>query len=71
MPARIYRARCLRDTVQDNPYQYFKEGVEYMIPEDSPVRFHFEPLEELAKKEAERVVAEGELVKPVVHRTRK
>ena len=44
---RVYRARCLRDTAQDNPYQYFKAGVEYTIPEDCPVAKHFEPLEEL------------------------
>lgn len=63
--SRVYRALCLRDTVQDNPYQFFKAGTEYTIPEDSPVQAHFKPLEELAKKEGERVVAEEELHKPV------
>jgi len=62
--SRVYRALCLRDTVQDNPYQFFRIGVEYMIPEDSPVAKHFKPLEELSKKEADRVVGEEVLHKP-------
>jgi len=57
--ARLFKALCQRDCVQDVPYQYFKAGFEYTIPEDSPVAVHFKPLEELAKKEADRVVAEG------------
>jgi len=56
---RMYKALCLRDTVQDIPYQYFKEGKEYVIPEDSPCAKHFKPLEELSKKEGERIQEEG------------
>ena len=63
--ARMYKARCLRDTVQDNPYQYFKAGEVYFISEDCPVKVHFEPLEELSKLEGEKVVAEG-LAQPEV-----
>lgn len=63
--ARVYRAVCLRDTVQDNPYQYFVAGKEYMISEDSPVAVHFKPLEELSKKEADTVIGEERLSKPV------
>jgi hypothetical protein len=55
----MYRAVCLRDTVQDNPYQYYKAGMEYVIPEDSPVQAHFRPLEQLSKKEGERIEEEG------------
>ena len=33
--ARMYRAECLRDTVQDIPYQYFKKG---MGPDDKDMR---------------------------------
>jgi hypothetical protein len=39
--AEIFEAICLRDTVQDNPYQFFTAGKHYMISEDSPVRIHF------------------------------
>jgi hypothetical protein len=55
----MYKALCLRDTVQDNPYVYYKAGMEYVIPEDSPVQKHFKPLEELPRKEAERIEEEG------------
>jgi len=55
---RMYRAKCLRDTVQDNPYQYFRAGEEYMIPEDSPVALHFQPLEQLSPKESAKVIEE-------------
>ncbi len=62
---RMYKAWCLRDTVQDNPYQYFKAGEEYYISEDCPVKIYFQPLEELSKLEGEKVVAEG-LTQPEV-----
>jgi hypothetical protein len=45
--------------VQDNPYQYFKAGMKYTIREDSPVAAHFRPLQELSKKESERIMEEG------------
>jgi hypothetical protein len=61
----MYKARCLRDTVQDIPYQYFKAGEVYFISEDCPVKTHFEPLEELSKLEGEKVVAEG-IIQPEV-----
>lgn len=57
--ARLFKAVCLRDCVQDVPYFYYKAGMEYTIPEDSPVLKHFEPLEQLDKKEADKVKAEG------------
>ncbi len=57
--ARMFKALCLRDTVQDNPYMYFRAGLEYVIPEDSPVLVHFKPVEELSKKESEKVQEEG------------
>ena len=57
--ARMYKALCLRDTVQDIPYQYFMAGHEYVIPEDSPVQRHFQPLEQLSAKESEKVEKEG------------
>jgi len=63
--ARMYKALCLRDTAQDIPYQYFKAGVEYVIPEDCPVAKHFQRVgSELSAKEADRVVEEGELRDP-------
>jgi len=57
--AKFFKARCLRDTVQDNPYMYYRAGEEYTISEDSVVRIHFEPLEELSKAQADRHVAEN------------
>ncbi len=57
--ARMFKALCLRDTVQDNPYTYFKAGLEYVIPEDCPVIVHFKPLEQLSQKESEKVEEEG------------
>jgi hypothetical protein len=57
--ARMFKAVCLRDCVQDVPYMYYKAGMKYTIPEDSPVLPHFQPLEELSKKEADKVKAEG------------
>jgi hypothetical protein len=56
---RMYKAVCQRDTVQDNPYQYFKAGFEYVIPEDCPVATHFKPVEQLSKKESEKIAEEG------------
>ena len=56
---KMFRARCLRDTVQDVPYMYYFQGKEYIISENSVVREHFEPLEELSKKEADKVIGEG------------
>ena len=73
---RTFKALCIRECAQDaneelkRPYMHYREGREYNIREDSPVLIHFRPLEELPKKEAERVVEEGELAKPV-RRTRK
>jgi hypothetical protein len=56
----MYKALCLTDTVQDVPYQYFKAGVEYVIPEDCPVIRHFKRVgAELDTKEAERLAEEG------------
>jgi hypothetical protein len=57
--ARMYKAVCLTDTVQDNPYQYYRAGHEYVIPEDCPVARHFKPLEQLSRKESEKVEEEG------------
>jgi hypothetical protein len=57
--ARMYKALCERDTVMDNPYQYFKAGKEYYISEDCPVAVHFRPLEQLPAKETEKVIEEG------------
>lgn len=57
--SRMYEAMCLRDTVQDTPYQYFEAGKVYTIPEDSPVATHFRPLQELSRKESERIEEEG------------
>ena len=57
--AKMFRALCLRDTVQDIPYMYYFAGKEYIISEDSVVREHFRPLEELSKREADKVIAEG------------
>ena len=63
--ARMYKALCLRDTVQDNPFQYFRAGVEYVIPEDCPVAKHFQRIgSELSAKEAEEVLEKGELKDP-------
>ena len=45
--AKTVRARCLRDTVQDNPFYYFYAGREYIVRTDSPVLVHFEILEEV------------------------
>ena len=61
---RVFKALCLRDCVQDaieelnRSYIRYRAGKEYMIPEDSPLLIHFRPLEQLPKKEAERVVEE-------------
>jgi hypothetical protein len=51
MKKQIFRAVCLRDTVQDNPYMYYKAGVEYLISSNSPVLKHFQPLEPLDDEE--------------------
>jgi len=65
----MYEATCLRDTVQDNPYQYFKAGEVYTIPEDSPVAVHFsKPIREVSEKEAERIAEEGRPAAPKVRR---
>jgi len=70
---RTFKARCIRDCAQDaiegvRPYARYRANREYYIPEDSPLLMHFDPLEELPKKEAERVVEEenlaAELPKP-------
>ena len=47
MKKTVFRAVCLRDTVQDVPYMYYKAGVEYVISANSPVAVHFKPLEDL------------------------
>jgi len=70
----VFKALCLRNCVQDaveelgRPYCYYVAGHEYLIRDDSPVLPHFKPLEQLAKKEGERVEAEVNLAKPVTRR---
>ena len=68
---RSFNALCLRNCAQDaheeskRPYAYYRQGKEYVIREDSPLLIHFRPLEELPKKEAERVAAEENMARPV------
>ena len=67
----FFKALCLRDCVQDaveelkRPYVYYHAGREYLIREDSPLLPHFRSLEELPKKEGERVEAEEVLSRPL------
>lgn len=58
--ARMYKALCLRSTVMDNPYKYFKAGEKYTVEEGWPVLAHFQRIgAELPAKEAERIQEEG------------
>ena len=72
---RSFEALCLRDCVQDaneelrRPYVRYRQGKKYIVREDSPLLVYFRPLEELPKKEGERVEAEENLAIP--RRTRK
>ena len=69
--SRMFKALCLRDCVQDaieelnRPFARYRANQEYIIPEDSPLLIHFQPLEQLDKKEAERVVEEEDLTAPL------
>jgi len=69
--SRMFKALCLRDCVQDaieelnRPFARYRANQEYIIPEDSPLLMHFKPLEQLPKKEGERVVEEENLAAPV------
>lgn len=71
---KMFKALCLRDCVQDavdevdRPYCYYYAGREYMIREDSPVLPHFRPVEQLDKKEGERVLAEEVISRPIPRR---
>ena len=68
---RMFKALCLRDCVQDaveefgRSYIRSRAGEAYTIPEDSPLLIHFRPLEQLPKKEAERVVEEENPAAPL------
>ena len=68
---RSFKALCLRTCAQDaneelqRPYAYYRQGEEYVIREDSPVLIHFRSLEELPKKEAERMAEEENLARPI------
>jgi hypothetical protein len=57
----------VQDAVEElkRPYVYYHAGREYLIREDSPVIIHFRPLEQLPKKEGERVEAEEVLSRPL------
>jgi len=67
----FFKALCLRDCAQDaveefnRPYCHYRAGREYIIREDSPVLPHFRRVEELPKKEGERVEAEEVLSRPL------
>jgi hypothetical protein len=62
---RMYEATCLRDCAQDVPYQYFREGQSYVIPEDSPMAAHFsKPVREVSEREIEKSLEE-----PLTRRT--
>ena len=68
---KVFKAVCLRDCAQDaieeidRPYVYYRQGREYLIREDSPLLIHFRPVEQLDKKEGERVLEEVNIARPV------
>lgn len=71
---KVFEALCLRDCAQDaideiqRPYVYYRAGQRYMIREDSPLLIHFRPLEQLDKKDGERVLEEVNIARPVTRR---
>jgi hypothetical protein len=71
---KMFKALCLRDCAQDavdelgRDYCYYRAGQTYLIREDSPVLPHFRPVEQLDKKEGERVQEEEGITRPVSRR---